>query len=106
MRLLSAGLLALVLVAACSEPPPPSNDPPRACKLDADCGAGRYCTVAGVCRRDCTTDAHCFGPTTSAQCNAQGKCIETVDAASPPPEPETGPEDSGEPDAIEEEGGA
>lgn len=104
MRLLFAGLVGLSLVA-CSEPPPPSNTPPKPCKIDADCGEGRYCTSAGVCRRDCAIDAHCYGPSTTAQCNSQGKCIDTVDAAMPPPD-DSGPSDATEPDAAAEGGGA
>jgi hypothetical protein len=106
MRLLFAGLVALSIVA-CSEPEAPSNAPPKACKVDADCGAGRYCTEAGICRRDCTIDEHCYGPTTSAQCNAQGRCIETVDAAMPPIE-DSGPVEGGKPipDGSDEGGGA
>jgi len=103
MRLLFAELVALSFVA-CSEPPTPPNTPPTPCKIDADCGAGRYCSTAGVCRRDCTIDAHCYGPTTTAQCNSQGKCIDSVDAASPPEE-DSGPVDA-EPDAPVEGGGA
>lgn len=79
------GWLPLVLLlAGCASAPATTEAPPKPCALDGDCGKGRYCTSAGVCRRDCSTDAHCFGPTTTAQCNAQGKCIETVDAAAPP----------------------
>jgi len=103
MRALFAGLLALTL--GCSEPEPPPNTPPTPCKVDGDCGSGRYCTEAHVCRRDCYIDAHCYGPTTSAQCNAQGKCIDTVDAASPPPE-DAEPIEGGKPPDAESEGGA
>lgn len=77
-------LWLVLLLGACSAPKAGGEVPPVGCALDADCGKGRYCTSAGVCRSDCTVDAHCFGPSATAQCNAQGKCIETVDAASPP----------------------
>ena len=103
MRLLFAGLALSML--ACSEPAAPSGGAPTACKVDGDCGNGRYCSPANVCRRDCYIDAHCYGPTTTAQCNAQGKCIETVDAAEPPVE-DSGPTEGGkEPDAMDGEGG-
>jgi hypothetical protein len=105
MRSLLSGLLALTIVA-CSEPEQETLEQPPPCKVDGDCGAGRYCSESGICRRDCYIDAHCYGPTTSAQCNAQGRCIDTIDAAMPPPvdaEPSDGkpPAD----DAGDEEGG-
>jgi len=99
-------LLGLVL-AGCSDPKASSNESPSRCRVDGDCSKGRYCSVAGVCRSDCTIDAHCYGPSTTAQCNAQGKCIETIDAALPPPD-DAEPIEGGkpEPDAPETEGGA
>ena len=81
--------LIVLLVAGCSAEQTVANEPQKHCKVDSDCGAARYCTEAQICRRDCTTDAHCFGPTMTAQCNTQGKCIETVDAAKPPVEDAT-----------------
>jgi hypothetical protein len=91
----------VLLLWGCSAEPTVSNEPQKFCKVDVDCGAGRYCTAASICRRDCTIDAHCFGPTTTAQCNAQGKCIDTVDAAMPPPEDAT---PDSKPDAVAEGG--
>lgn len=103
--LFPAGLFALSLFA-CEEPEAPSSTPPTPCNVDGDCGEKRYCTEAHVCRRDCYVDAHCFGPTMSAQCNSQGKCIETVDAAMPPDEDAAPVEGGKEPDAGDEfEGG-
>lgn len=87
-------VLGVVLLIGCSDPTDTSNTQPSPCKLDSECGKGRYCGPAGVCRSDCTTDAHCYGPSTTAQCNAQGRCVETVDAASPPTD-DTGPADVG-----------
>ena len=105
MRLLFAGLVALTVVA-CSEPEESSSaKQPPPCNVDGDCGAGRYCAESGICRRDCYIDAHCYGPTTSAQCNAQGRCIETVDAAMPPSE-DAEPSDGGMEPETAEEGGA
>lgn len=102
------GALAVVLGAvACTQPAPDEDRPRTSCKVDGDCGRGKYCTEANVCRSDCEIDAHCYGPTTTAQCNAQGRCIETIDAAAPPPD-DAGAE-SGKPDAEEpppEGGGA
>lgn len=98
-------LLLLSLLVGCSDPKAVANDPPTPCKLDADCGKGRYCGPAGVCRSDCTIDAHCYGPSTTAQCNAQGRCVDTVDAASPPVD-DASTEEAGEPDAPAPEGGA
>jgi len=54
---------------------------PASCRLDADCGKGRYCSAASVCRKDCVIDAHCIGPGGGSQCNAQGRCV-------PPASPE------------------
>jgi hypothetical protein len=88
----------LLLIVGCSEAAPAANQPQKLCNVDSECGAGRYCTEAHICRRDCTVDAHCFGPTTTAQCNSQGKCIDTVDAAVPPTP-------DAEPDAKPEAGG-
>lgn len=86
----------LLLLLGCSDPKAIPSQPQRFCSVDAECGSGRYCTEASICRRDCTIDAHCYGPTTTAQCNSQGKCIDTVDAAAPPepdaPEPDAKPE--------------
>ncbi|MBI2391415.1 MAG: hypothetical protein HYV09_17630 [Deltaproteobacteria bacterium] len=83
-------MLVVVLVvltgAACTQPAPDEDKPRTSCKVDADCGRGKYCSEANICRSDCEIDAHCYGPTTTAQCNAQGRCIETIDAASPPPD--------------------
>jgi hypothetical protein len=89
-------LALLILALGCSDPKPASNDPPKICKLDADCAGRGYCTEAGICRRDCTVDAHCIGPGLGGQCNAQGKCIEPVDASPPgdASEPETAGEDA------------
>lgn len=111
MRLL---WLVALTVLGCSEPAAPAGEPKSVCSVDADCGSGRYCSEASVCRRDCLIDVHCYGPGTNAQCNAQGRCIETVDAAAPPPDdsglPEGGkpPGEAGADGMTEEEigGGA
>jgi hypothetical protein len=110
LRLALATALAIAAVAACEEQTPPANDePPPPCRVDAECGAGRYCTEVGQCRRDCFVDVHCLGLGKAAQCNAQGRCIELVEPVPPPP-PEAGPD--ADQDAPEEgtpdppEGGA
>ena len=95
-------LLSLLVMAGCSAPSASADAPPAPCSLDADCAKGRYCSNAGVCRSDCAIDAHCYGPSMTAQCNAQGKCIETIDAASPPADDAA----TTKPDAPLPEGGA
>lgn len=113
MRGCAAGAVVVALAPACSEPAEPSNEPPRPCAIDYDCGPGRYCTESAICRRDCYVDQHCFGPARRAQCNAQGRCVEPVDPTPPPgddaassgdalddasdaPDPEAGEEDAPE----------
>ncbi len=86
--------LPAAMFVGCTPPETTASEPQKLCKLDTECGSGRYCTVSGVCRRDCTIDAHCYGPGTSAQCNTQGKCLDTVDAAEPPPLEDGGPRDT------------
>ena len=63
-----------------------TNNTPRTCKKDSDCGDRQYCTIANVCRTDCYKDSDCFGPYPDSQCNSHGRCIDPVDAAPPPPE--------------------
>lgn len=83
----------------CSDPKAIPVEPQKLCQVDLDCGAGRYCTETNICRRDCLVDAHCYGPGTTAQCNSQGKCIDSVDAAMPPvtdaPDPDAKPDGEG-----------
>jgi hypothetical protein len=82
------GTLAVVaLLIGCAAPAPVSNAPLPPCEVDRDCGAGRYCGPAGVCRRDCLVDAHCAGGSSFAQCNGQGRCIEVIAEAGPPIDP-------------------
>ena len=83
----STGALLLSVVAACSTPADPTGAL-RRCAKDLDCGSRQYCTEARVCRTDCYADADCLGPTTTAQCNTHGRCVDTVDPvdAAPPPE--------------------
>lgn len=95
-----ARIVLLLSLVRCSAEPTVANEPQKLCKVDANCGIGRYCTEPGVCRRDCMIDAHCLGPSLTAQCNTQGKCIDTVDAAMPPVEdarPDSKPDSSPEP---------
>jgi hypothetical protein len=99
-RALGVGLV----LAGCSAPQGASNEEPSRCALDADCGKGRYCSEAFVCRSDCTIDAHCYGPSTTAQCNAQGRCIEVIDPAASPADA-AAPLEGGAPDAPLSEGG-
>src|SRR4051812_9663891 len=81
-------LLVVVALVACGNTQPVvSNDPPKACKVDVDCGGRGYCTEAGICRRDCYVDDHCIGPQLGGQCNQQGKCIQPADASGPPDTP-------------------
>ena len=85
-------LLALVVVA-CSNSNPESNGSPRACQVDADCGAQAYCTPAHVCRTDCFTDVECSGPPTTVQCTAHGQCIDTTGDTGAP---DTSTDDAGD----------
>jgi hypothetical protein len=71
---------------ACGGDPSASSTAPSPCAHDVDCGAGRYCTPAAVCRSDCTDDRHCIGLPSGAQCNAHGRCIVPVVDAGPAPE--------------------
>jgi hypothetical protein len=88
------GFLPLVVVAlvyaGCSAPSEPTGAP-RTCDKDLDCGSRQYCTVARLCRTDCYVDADCLGPTTTAQCNTHGRCVDTVEPsdATPPAEDAT-----------------
>ena len=84
------------------EVPTKPTGAPRKCDKDLDCGSRQYCTAARLCRTDCYTDADCLGPTTTAQCNSHGRCIETVE---PPADAEPPPEDAPELDGDAPEGG-
>ncbi len=84
-------LLCVALLLGCGPTDTTPTGSPASCRLDADCGKGRYCSSANVCRRDCVVDAHCIGPGGGAQCNAQGRCV-------PPASPEM-------PDTGKSEGG-
>lgn len=103
MRPIRLVAVALFACACGNTQPTASNDPPKPCKVDVDCGNRGYCTEAGICRRDCYVDDHCIGPQLGGQCNQQGKCIQPADASGPTGE-ETGPADASAEAAIE--GGA
>ncbi len=78
-------VVALAALAACVTSSSAANAGPLGCARDLDCAGHHYCSDAGVCTTDCFVDADCLGPTATAQCNAQGRCIETnVDAAASP----------------------
>jgi hypothetical protein len=82
---------ALLFLLACNrgtpeEPPlatsdasdfiqPPSPEPDDAagqvCRVDADCGAGRFCALR-VCVPGCTSDVRCDA---GASCDAHGRCV-------------------------------
>lgn len=69
--------MAALSVSACGASDDAADAGPRTCERDLDCGAHHYCSDAHVCRTDCFVDADCIGPTKTAQCNAQGRCVET-----------------------------
>lgn len=87
----SAAALVILLAAlaalgalGCSANAGASDAGPRTCLRDFDCGDHHYCSEGSVCRTDCFVDLDCLGPTKTAQCNAQGRCIETdLDAMAP-----------------------
>jgi hypothetical protein len=84
--------LASASTAACGSSDDGADAGPRTCARDLDCGDHHYCSEANVCRTDCYVDADCLGPTKTAQCNAQGRCVETdLDAMPAEVDPEAGP---------------
>src|SRR4051794_6630335 len=87
-------LVTLAALCACSTPAEPTGSQ-RTCEKDLECGSHAYCTVAHLCRTDCYSDTDCLGPTTTAQCNTHGRCVETVE-----PEVDSGPEDTAKPDGA------
>lgn len=71
-------------VSGCGASADTTDAGPRTCLHDLDCGDHHYCSEGSVCRTDCFVDLDCLGPTKTAQCNAQGRCIETdLDAIAP-----------------------
>lgn len=96
------------LLAACSTPADPEGAL-RTCSKDLDCGNQQYCTIASICRTDCFTDADCLGPTTTAQCNTHGRCIDSVEPSdTAPPDEDASSTDAsgldGAPDGGDEAG--
>jgi hypothetical protein len=98
MWLPSRRVLAFLACAlgACSTPPEPTGVQ-RTCDKDIECGSKQYCTVARLCRTDCYTDSDCLGPTTTAQCNTHGRCIDTVDSSDAAPPDEDASKTDGKP---------
>ena len=84
MTALFSALVLLALTTSGCASTADAGAGPRVCKKDLDCGDHQYCTLAGVCRTDCFKDTDCVGPFPDSQCNAQGRCIDSVDAAEPP----------------------
>ena len=80
-----AGIVSLVSGSGCASPAD-TGTPQHVCKRDLDCGDHHYCSAAAVCTADCFNDTDCLGPARESQCNAQGRCIDAVDASPPPPD--------------------
>lgn len=80
-RALTAALRTMsglaLLLAACSDVKGATGSA-RQCTLDAECGAGAYCTPGRVCRLDCYTDVDCLAlgaAGADGQCNRHGRCV-------------------------------
>jgi hypothetical protein len=82
-------------VSGCGSSADANDAGPRTCLRDLDCGDHRYCSAGSICRTDCFVDTDCLGPTKTAQCNAQGRCVETDLDAMAPDAPEDASADVG-----------
>jgi hypothetical protein len=73
-----ASLLSVAFVVGCVDDTPADGGQQPTCAHDVDCGEGRYCTSANICRRDCLVDFDCIGLGSGAECNVHGQCIAPV----------------------------
>lgn len=81
-----AAALALALFAGCFSPSVSTEAPdagaPSTCRINSDCGEGRYCGADQRCTLDCREDRDCISAGTGTRCDrAEGRCATTNDAS-------------------------